>query len=67
MQQHQQQRPVNTTIQQILSGNYPRYHGTQQQHQHQQQQQQPNMNGRSEFFSDIYLNDCGANQFFFCF
>jgi len=54
-QQQQQQRPVNTTIQQILSGNYPRYHGAQQQQQqhqqHQQHQQQSNnMNGRSEFY-----------------
>lgn len=53
MQQQQQQRPVNTTIQQILSGNYPRYHGTQQQQhqQHQHHQQQPNnLSGRGEFF-----------------
>lgn len=56
----QQQRPPNTTIQQILSGNYPRYHGAQQlqQHQHQQHQhqhQQPNnMNGRSELFSKFF-------------
>jgi len=46
-QQQQQHRPVNATIQQILSGNYNRYHGPQQ---HQPQHQQPNMNGRSEFF-----------------
>lgn len=57
MQQHHQQRPVNTTIQQILSGNYPRYGAQhpqqQQQHpqQHQQLQQPNNINGRSKFFS----------------
>lgn len=53
MQQHHQQRPVNTTIQQILSGNYPRYGA---QHPQQQQQQPNNMNGRSKFFSvNLYL------------
>lgn len=54
MQQQQQQRPVNATIQQILSGNYNRYHGAQQ---HQPQHQQPNMNGRSKFFLiNVLLN-----------
>lgn len=55
----QQQRPPNTTIQQILSGNYPRYHGAQQlqqqQHQHQQHQQPNNMNGRSEFLFSTFF------------
>jgi translation initiation factor 4E transporter len=45
-QQQQQQRPVNATIQQILSGNYNRYNGNQQ-HQPQQQHQQPNINSRN--------------------
>lgn len=59
-QQHQQQqqqqhhRPVNATIQQILSGNYNRYHGPQQ---HQTQHQQPHMNGRSKF---LVFNCCGV-------
>lgn len=50
-QQQQQHRPVNATIQQILSGNYNRYHGP----QHQPQHQQPNKNGRSEFYKFLLV------------